>query len=133
VARQPSAAGTWNCRLTAIAPAGQNCDEFPFASTFQGGVINLATAGPNLVSKREPSKKDIDGRQNLMAGGGLGQFYRKVRVRSAGVLFNETQANAYGTSFVNLLPYQEQDLSFVLIAPKSNPLTFAFYQTFFVP
>jgi RTX calcium-binding nonapeptide repeat (4 copies)/Bacterial TSP3 repeat len=133
VAKQPSAAGTWNCALTATAPTGENCDEFPFASTFQGGVINLATTVPNLVSKREPSKKDINGRQNLMAGSGLGNFYGQVRIRSGQALFNPAQANAYGSSFVNLLPYQEADLSFVLIAPKLNPLTFAFYQTFFVP
>jgi hypothetical protein len=129
-AKQPSAASTWNCD-TAV-PANQDCDEFPFASTFQGGVTNLVTP-VGFLMEREPSKLDLSRDENRLAGLSLARFYTQIRVRSATQLFSKAQADLYGVRLTTLSPTDEPELRYVIIAPKTCPLTLGYFKGVFLP
>ena len=58
------------CRHLRRRPAGHNCDEYPFASTFQGGRGSVV----RMVPRRE----------NSIQGAVLGAFYRRNRIGHGG-------------------------------------------------
>lgn len=58
----------------AYSSKGLECDEFPFASTLQGGAVQSDPA------RRRFSACPIDGRQNGLAGNDLQNWYRNDRI-----------------------------------------------------
>jgi hypothetical protein len=127
---QPSAAASWTCQPVS-APSGLDCDEFPFGSTFEGGIIGL-NGQTGFGIKVEPWKRDLNLSHNRRAGGALVRFYTKVRRISGGMLLQKAVADGYGSTYVVLIPWQEPSLRFSVIAPKTNPVTFGFYQGVFL-
>lgn len=81
---------TTACKRSYQAPPGKSCDEYPFASTYQGAYTgggnprtfdwcSITLAGPPSTGSRGYSVCMINDRQNSGAGGVLGGFYSKYR------------------------------------------------------
>uniref|UniRef100_UPI003B67CD23 NucA/NucB deoxyribonuclease domain-containing protein n=1 Tax=Rhodococcus sp. O3 TaxID=3404919 RepID=UPI003B67CD23 len=84
-------------RVKELRPAGKDCDEYPFASTYQGGSVPgtrtwegsevalpnipvLDPADPDNLGAPGTSMSYISSRSNRSGGGVLNWFYRKNRI-----------------------------------------------------
>lgn len=72
-------------RVLPTVPAGSNCDEFPFKTTYQGG----ASGGPYSLLR-------IDGNDNQEAGRRLGPFYTLQRIVDCNPLSGPPGCDAFG-------------------------------------
>ena len=89
-------------------PTGKNCDEFPFASTTQGG----PRAGASFIV----SNKWVGSGESDRQGGMMSAFYSRCREQGAG---KNWRTGLYGNGFIAVgLP--EEPVSFSMCDKKIN-------------